>query len=427
MLIDHDFESIFPLKVDSITIGGTGYPGAVNLPSGTTATRTTSPVAGSIRWNTTLGLLEYYNGSVWSSPFSLVPQPAATVLAAPVGASGVPTFRLQGLGEHSDVTLTSPSSTQVLSYNGSQWVNSSVLAGNAAGLVGIGYQAPGTPWSQVGSTDRYYADFVHNLGTQNVVVSVYDSIDNSIVIPDLTTALNATTVRVQARGNTKTLKVVVVANGASIVAGGSTPSSIILAHNGVTVGTTTTKLNFVGSTVVADSGGGTTTVSIGARFTNYANSFDTPNNADWAVNSFAPTVTDPTYNSMNVRQFSSTVAQGIGFMATIPNGCTIVNFRIRGRSAAAPASPNVVQFALYFRGIPNNGTIGPWIGPLDMNNIPIPTNGNFQYFMQSAPLAMVGLQTSLTYQFELVRKVTGITGTNYPGNFLLAETTFEFA
>ena len=44
------------------TINDTGF---LNLPSGTTAQRPVSPVAGMVRFNTTTGYAEIYNGSVW--------------------------------------------------------------------------------------------------------------------------------------------------------------------------------------------------------------------------------------------------------------------------------------------------------------------------------------------------------------------------
>lgn len=46
----------------NLTINDTGYMG---LPSGTTDQRPTSPVTGYLRFNTTLGIVEYYNGSYW--------------------------------------------------------------------------------------------------------------------------------------------------------------------------------------------------------------------------------------------------------------------------------------------------------------------------------------------------------------------------
>ena len=432
MLFDHDFESILPNKAgfDSITVGGIGFPGALNLPSGTTAARTAVPVAGSFRWNTTINALEVYDGALWASPFLSTSQAARTVFAAPIGAAGLPSFRLIALGEQSNVVLTAPTSTQVLSFNGTNWINSSILASNAAGIIGVGASGGGTTWSFVSGV-RYTANFVHNLGTTNVVVTVYDMSDNSIVIPDRVTTTDGNIITVIVVGNTRSLKVVVVANGSALVAGGSTPSSIITAYQGVTVSTAATRLNFIGSTVVSDASG-TTTVSIGARFTNYANSFDTPNNPDWAINAFASTITDPVNPGLNVRSFINTTETGVGFTISIPAGATIVTYRLRGRAAAAVVgATNVVQYRIYFRTLGNSsGTagVGAWVGPLDLTNIPIPaSNIFFQSYVLSGTLASAGLIAGQSYQFELTRRVVPAGGTQLAAAFLLAETTVEFA
>lgn len=43
----------------------TSNTGALGLPAGTTAQRTSSPIAGDIRFNTTLSVAEFYNGAAW--------------------------------------------------------------------------------------------------------------------------------------------------------------------------------------------------------------------------------------------------------------------------------------------------------------------------------------------------------------------------
>lgn len=355
------------------------------------------------------------------------PVTANTVWAGPTsGNAAVPTFRKLGITELDSVAISAPAANQTLTFNGTNWVNSAVNPGSATGNIGVAPAGGGSGWTLLSGT-RYYADFVHNLGTSNVVITIYNVATNAIVIADEVVVTNGNSIRVTVVGNSRTLRVVVVANGMSIAAGGSTPSAIQTSWNGTTVNTATTRLNIVGSTVVADSGGGVTTVSIGARFTNYANSFDTPNNPDWAVNSFAPVMVDPVNNALNVRSFSNTVEQGVGFMCTIPTGGTIVNFRIRGRSAVAQTAATVVQWRVYFRMITNNGALGAWVGPVELTNMNIPANATFQSYLQNAALTNVGLIAGQVYQFELTRRVTGVTGTNLPAPFLLAEATFEFA
>lgn len=359
---------------------------------------------------------------------TLASQAANTVFAAPTGASGAPTFRTLSLltGDVSDVSISAPQANQVLAFNSttSKWVNTGAVGANAAGLVGAG-QSGAAAWSLV-SGSTYQADFAHNLGTTNVVITVFNSATNAVVIPASVVLVNANTVRISVVGNALTLKVVVVANGQSIVAGGSTPSSVITAKDGVTVSSSATKINFTGQAIgVTDAGGGTTNVAIGSRFTYFANSLDNPINSDWAINALAPVVTDPLNASLKVRQFSNSVEQGVGFMVTIPQGATQVTVKMRGRAQTAPGASSVVQPRLYTRAIPNNAAVSAWSAAIDLPNIAIPTNTNFQYYSTTFALGG-GFIGGNTYNIELTRKVSGLTGTNLASNFLLVSLELEF-
>ena len=48
-----------------LTVAGTDY---ILMPVGTTGQRPSTPVAGMTRYNSTTGLLEYYNGTAWTNP-----------------------------------------------------------------------------------------------------------------------------------------------------------------------------------------------------------------------------------------------------------------------------------------------------------------------------------------------------------------------
>jgi hypothetical protein len=361
---------------------------------------------------------------------TLATQSANTIFAGPtISGPSIPTFRTLGLATNdiNDVTITSATTNQVLAYNGSRWVNTGAVGANATGTIGVSPTGGGTAWTLISGTS-YRADFVHNLGTTNVVITVYDTNNNAIVIPNLVVTTDANTVRVTVTGNTKTLKVVVVANGQSIVAGGSTPSSVITAKDGVTVSTAATKLNFTGQAVnVADAGAGTTNITIGSRFTFFANSLDTPVNSDFAVNAIAATVTDPTYASLNVRSFSNSTEQGVATLISIPTGATTLTIKMRGRAQTAPGAASVVQPRLYYRLLPNNSAVGAWSAAQELANIAIPTNANFQYSTQSIALSTLGMTAGNLYQIELTRRVSGVTGTNLAANYLMAELTLEIA
>jgi hypothetical protein len=202
---------------------------------------------------------------------------------------------------------------------------------------------------------------------------------------------------------------------------------VIVSKDGVTIATAT-KINFTGQAIsVTDAGSGTTNVTVGARYTYFANSLDSVNNADFAVNGLAPVVTDPTYNSLNVRSFSNTIEQGVGFACSIPAGATTLILRMKGRANTAPGAAAVVMHKLYSRLIPNNSAVGTWSTGTNLASNAIPTNAFFQYFVQTISLTTLSLTAGNLYQFELTRPITGFTGTNLAAAFLLAEITLEFA
>ena len=479
MEFDNSFEVIYPWTtgIDSITLGGSA---GVNIPAGPTSARTSAPVNGSLRFNTDTTILEYYGAGTWygltlaagtgisvsvvggiptisstvtggvtsvalSAPsiftvagspvtssgtlaLSLNAQAVNTVLAGPVsGSKAVPSFRTISLASNDllDVVITSATAGQILSYNGTTWVNSSSSgSGSASSLIGFG-QSGSLGWTLLSGT-TYYADFPHNLGTYSVVVTVFDSSTNIVVQADLVTLTSSNSVRVQVSGNSRTLRVVVVAFGSTIT-GVATPSAVITALGGVTVSSAATKLNFTGQAVnVTDAGSGTTNISIGARYTYFANSLDSVNSSDFAVNGLSPVTTDPLSPAFNVRTFSNTVEMGVGFMCSIPQGSTQVTIRLKGRPATAPSTSSVVMFKLFNRLISSGAAMGAWTGSNLANNV-VPANAFFQYYNQTITLSSLGLTAGNLYQFEITRPTTGFTGTNLAYAFLLAEITLEFS
>jgi len=416
------------------------FPGTngINLPVGTTAQRPGAPVGKTARFNSTTGLYEFYNGTAWINFMPYTTASANTVFAGPAtGAAAQPAFRAIALSQNdlSDAVISSPSNGQVLTYNSttSKWVNSGAVGANAAGLIGVG-QTGVAAWTLL-SGSSYYADFVHNLGTTNIVVTVYDTSNNAMVLPDSLVCTSTTTIRVTVIGNTKTLKVVAVANGQSIVAGGSTPSAVVMADEGVTTVAAATKLNFIGSNVtVTDAGSGTANVSITgsssssiSRYVFFPYSLDNPTNANWAINALAPAITDSANTSLTVRAFNNIIEQGVGLMLSIPTGATSITIKTRGRAAAAPTAASVVQPRWYVRLIPDNTAVGAWNAAVELANIAIPTNTNFQYASQTATLASLGMAAGNLYQIEYTRRVSGVTGTNLSSTFLLAELTIEIS
>lgn len=401
MDLDHDIGRIsgnvttLDPGANSLTILGSK---GVILPTGTTANRVNT--AGSIRYNSDTGLVEAYSGSAWVN----------------LGNSTLDSL--------SDVAILSPTSGQVLAYNGTEWNNSVVAA--SAYSVNIG------AWTLL-SGNQYYADVTHNLGTQSISVSFWNIANNELIQPGKVVITGNNTIRVTVTGNSRTLRCTVIANGMSIAAGNSTPSSIILKSLGTNIANTPhTALNFTGTGVtVTDAGSGTATININAAptlrsFTYYSASLESPNNADWVVNALAPAVSDPTNAAIVVRQFSNTVEQGVGCLVTVPPGATNITFRFKGRATTAPGAAAVVQHKLYVRSLPANAAVGAWSAATNLSNITIPTNAFFQYASQTLSIASLGMAVNGMYQFELTRATTVTGGTQLANNWLLAEFTVEF-
>lgn len=332
-------------------------------------------------------------------------------------------------------------------------------------------------WVLVSGT-LYSGTITHNLNTNNVVVQMADIATNDIVFPDLITVTSANVVTIRVRGNTRTLRVVIIANGAAIAAGGSTPSSVLVQASGTPVsggpfttlnftgyvtaptgaggvatinltptiampvqvngtpisGGPFTTLNFAGSVVTGSSSSGTSTVTITAPNTNvirsltyYATSLDSPNNSDWVVNALAPTVVDPSFGALSVRQFSNASEQGVGLLFPVPTGATNISLRYRGRPQTAPGTAGTLQMRAYIRKIADATTpaaVGSWSAATALTSVTVPTNAFYQTYVYTTTLAALSLVAGNLYQIEFTRN-TGVAG-NPAVNWLMTELTLTF-
>jgi hypothetical protein len=184
--MDFDFttETITPDSGTVLTVSSTG---ALVLPSSTTVNRPASPATGALRLNTTgytTGpILEHWNGSSWAYQLD------NTNLVAGVGMS---------------VTPNTTSGKTVIS--GATYVYSTTV----------------TPTTLV-SGNIYSATVTHNLGTSNVVVSVYNNSTGQLINPNAIQQLGPNALNLQVSGNTGTY-LVVVAPGSSFLV---TPTTLV--------------------------------------------------------------------------------------------------------------------------------------------------------------------------------------------------------
>lgn len=341
-------------------------------------------------------------------------QTAKTVLAAPTGTAGTPSFRTLGLVELNDVDILSPATNQVLMYNNSKWVNADTSATSATTVL--------TSWVLSGTA--YHADFVHNLGTANVVVATYDTTDDTMVGVDSVKVVDANTVRIQIKSNSASIRVVVIANGITVTSQSTNSTGVVVAKNGADVVASATKLNFTGYGFgVSSAGSGVVNVNIGSRFTYFAPSLESPVASDWAVNANATMIPDSTNPSILVRQFSNSAEQGVGMMVTVPSGATNMVLRIRGKSDTAVAASQI-QFKLYRRVVPENAAVGAWSTSYDLPILAVPANNFFQSYVMTVPISTLSMLTDRSYQIELTRNAS--VASNLPATFSMVEVTVEF-
>lgn len=443
-------ETITPLNTTLLSFNSTG---GLGLPIGTTAQRPTSASAGAIRWNTTTPAMEYYNGASWTSLTSgtvtsisssstvtgltlttLTPttSPSLTLsgtLGIASGGTGQTvssaafnalsplttlgdTLYANGANTNTRLAGNTSASTMVLTQTGTGTISAAPIwatVGTASFSVNVG--PSGTiAWTLV-SGNTYTATITHNLGTQNVIVQTTDISNSQITYADVITITSATQIVVQVSGvgsNLKTLRTTIIANGASIAAGASTPSSVIVQNNGVGLSGTYTTLNLVGVLAATNAGAGVATISNNAiiRTLSYvATSLDSPNNADWVVNALAATISDPLNGGINIRQFSNTVEQGVGLTISLPATATNIIFTYKGRSASATAG--TLQMKLYNRTLVSAtpAAVGVWTAATNLTSVSSPANVFYQSFTQTSTLSSLSLTAGNTYQFEFTRNI----------------------
>lgn len=163
------------------------------------------------------------------------------------------------------------------------------------------------------------------------------------------------------------------------------------------------------------------------NITFYADQFDNPVTANWAVNTLAPAFIDPANTALPVRIFANAGNPGVGFILRIPTGATNLSVAIKGRGQTAPGGTQGVVMDLYRRTINDNAAVSAWSAALALTTLNIPTNANYQYFpAQVITLASLGLTAGTTVQFELTRN-SGAGADTYTGNFLMLELDIVFS
>lgn len=169
----------------NLTVDDTGY---IQIPSGTTAQRPASPVEGMMRYNTSLGYNEYYNGTSWvGANISYTPPNGSSSGTAALSASDI----LYNYPTSSDgvywINLPTVGATQIYcimnrAYNGGGW-----MMGMKAANTGTTFNYSATYWTTINTLNpsdntRNNADAKFN------TFNYFGAKDIMAVWPDIATA-----------------------------------------------------------------------------------------------------------------------------------------------------------------------------------------------------------------------------------------------
>jgi hypothetical protein len=162
---------------------------------------------------------------------------------------------------------------------------------------------------------------------------------------------------------------------------------------------------------------------VNASITYYADMFQTPNNTNWPVSTFATLSPDQTNASILCRAFDDTTPEGVGFMLSIPSAATSIQLTITGRAGSAVST--TASFILYSRAIPNGTSIPAWANSVPFINCTINGTANYTKYTFTYTLATAGLVAGTLYNFELVRNAANA-GDTLVGDFNLIELGIGF-
>jgi hypothetical protein len=117
-----------------------------------------------------------------------------------------------------DTTITAPAAVDVLTYDGvSAWVNSPSKTTVATTLLIANWIIDG---------DFYYQDITHNLGTEDVDVTLYDATTKETILPDRITRTSTNVVRIHISINTIDVRALV--SPRQLVVQGSSGRNVVL-------------------------------------------------------------------------------------------------------------------------------------------------------------------------------------------------------
>lgn len=156
----------------------------------------------------------------------------------------------------------------------------------------------------------------------------------------------------------------------------------------------------------------------------FADQLLNPSTSDWAVSNIASPFVDTNDNDLIVRRFDDTTEEGIGFQIKTPISLSTFRIIFRARAQSAPGSNSDVYLKLYFKEIPDGGTVGTWQN-YELGSVLIPSGStDWHYRELTLASSTLGLSENTVYLMEMTRDVGNINDT-LVGDFSLLNLEIE--
>lgn len=159
-----------------------------------------------------------------------------------------------------------------------------------------------------------------------------------------------------------------------------------------------------------------------------ATQFDNPSTSgDWHVKAVAPAQADPISTSLIVRAFDDSVAEAIGFTATVPAGTISITFRIRYRANTAPTATtnNKAVFLFAYRSIADGTNPSTWATMGSIATAPVGVR-SFQTHAVTFSLAQTTpILAGVPMQWQLARDAASASD-NLVGDLYVVDMSVEY-
>ena len=145
------------------------------------------------------------------------------------------------------------------------------------------------------------------------------------------------------------------------------------------------------------------------------------------MNALAPAVADNigAQADLTVRRFDDTIEEGVGFGFIVPASAANVVLGFQSRAISPAGADRTIGLKLYARSIPDNAPVTAWNAGVQLTDITVPNNTNYQTDSQVLTLAAAGLVAGTYNHLELTR-VNPTGGTELVGDWALLSIKVSF-